>query len=146
LSRRTRKRNKSLGQKLADVQLKSVDCNDRAKDKYFEIILIVILLVFGIYQSILCFEHQVVPNSDFPGFVRAGRSLLSFELPSSFKHAQVLGLLQVSLSQIGGRAVPCINCRLAAQRDKFLVDKIDVTKYIVKTVEHAADVSKGSTS
>jgi len=33
-----------------------------------------------------------------------------------------------------------------AARRKFLADKIDVTDYIVKTIEHAADVSKGTTS
>ncbi len=73
-------------------------------EKYFEIFLITVLLAFGIYHSILYFAHQVVPCSDFPGFVRVGRQLLSFQLPSSYKRAPVVGLLQATLSpMVGGR-------------------------------------------
>ena len=61
--------------------------------------IIVILLAFGIYQSVLYFGHKIVPNSDFPAFVRVARQLLSFEVPSSFKRVPVLGILQIGLSK-----------------------------------------------
>ncbi len=73
--------------------------SDDAKERYFEIFVAAVLLVFGAYQSIQYFGHQVVPNSDFPAFVRTGKSLLAFELPASFKRAPVLGLLQAALSR-----------------------------------------------
>jgi len=68
-------------------------------NRRFELFIMVALLVFGIYQSIIYFGHQEVPNSDFPGFVRVARSLLSFELPQSFKRAPVLGILQILISK-----------------------------------------------
>jgi len=73
--------------------------NVEYKEKYFEIFVIVTLLAFGIYQSVLYFGHQMVPNSDFPAFVKTARQLLSFELPSSFKRVPVLGILQIGLSK-----------------------------------------------
>ena len=69
------------------------------RDRRFDLFIIIALLAFGIYQSIIYFGHQEVPNSDFPGFVRVARSLLSFELPRSFKRAPVLGILQIFLSK-----------------------------------------------
>ena len=63
-----------------------------------------VLFAFGVYLSILYFDHQVVPNSDFIAFVQTGHSMWSFELPASFKRAPVLGILQVGLSFfIGGQ-------------------------------------------
>ncbi|MCK5270425.1 MAG: hypothetical protein KAJ46_06555 [Sedimentisphaerales bacterium] len=73
--------------------------NGDYKEKYFEIFAIVILLAFGIYQSVLYFGHQMVPNSDFPAFVKTAHQLLSFEIPSSFKRVPVLGILQIGLSK-----------------------------------------------
>jgi hypothetical protein len=78
--------------------------SDSVKEKYFRAFVIVILLAFGIYQSILYFGHQVVPNSDFPAFIKTGKALLAFKLPGSFKRAPVLGLLQAALSRaVGGQ-------------------------------------------
>ena len=74
--------------------------------KAFEIFVIMILLVFGIYHSILYFGHQVVPNPDFTAFVRVGHELLSFQLPSDYKRVPVLGLLQASLSYLVGGQHP----------------------------------------
>lgn len=65
-------------------------------------LIIVLLLAFGSYQGILYYGHQAIPNSDFSSFLRVGRALLSFDLPSSFKRAPVLGVLQVGLSHLVG--------------------------------------------
>jgi hypothetical protein len=70
------------------------------KEKYFDVLVITTLLAFGIYHSVLYFGHQVVPNPDFTGFVRVGHQLLSFQLPSSYKRAPVVGLLQAALSHL----------------------------------------------
>jgi len=76
------------------------------RERYFELACIALLLVFGIYLSVIYFGHQVVPNSDFPGFVRVGQSLLSFELPESFKRPPVVGILQIGLGQVVGGRYP----------------------------------------
>jgi len=78
--------------------------SDDVRERYFVIFVAAVLLVFGAYQSIQYFGHQVVPNSDFPAFIRTGKALLAFKLPASFKRAPVLGLLQAALSRaIGGQ-------------------------------------------
>jgi hypothetical protein len=79
---------------------------DNVKEKYFLAFVIAVLLAFGAYQSILYFGHQVVPNSDFPAFVRTGKALLAFKLPGSFKRAPVLGILQAVLSRVVGGQHP----------------------------------------
>lgn len=70
------------------------------KEKRFEIFVVLALLGFGIYQSVLYFGHHPVPNSDFSAFIKSGREILSFQHPINFKRAPVLGILQVSLSLI----------------------------------------------
>jgi len=77
-----------------------------SRDKHFDIFTIVVLLAFGAYHSVLLFGYQVVPNPDFTNFVRTGHELLSFQLPSSWKQAPVLGLLQASLSYLVGGETP----------------------------------------
>ena len=54
----------------------------------------VVLFAFGAYHSILYFGHTVVPISDFPDFFQVGKELLSLQMPSSFKLAPVVGILQ----------------------------------------------------
>ena len=76
------------------------------QDKLLDILIIVLLLGLGIYQSILYFGHQVVPNSDFPAFPAVARQLLSFQLPDSFKRLPFLGLLQVGLAHLVGGQYP----------------------------------------
>ncbi|HIJ67605.1 MAG TPA: hypothetical protein HPP87_02310 [Planctomycetes bacterium] len=114
MSRIKRKKNRTLrpsgnsgGRKIAasDAQPLSIPLDD-AKERYFGIFVAVVLLVFGAYQSIQYYGHQVVPNSDFPAFIRTGKSLLAFELPASFKRAPVLGLLQAVLSRVVGGQHP----------------------------------------
>jgi len=78
--------------------------DDTVREKYFERFIIVVLLGFGIYISLLYFGHQVVPNSDFTAFVGVAKKLLDFKAPSSFKRVPMLGLLQVALSKfVGGQ-------------------------------------------
>ncbi len=65
-----------------------------------------LLFGFGVYESVLYCGHKVVPNPDFPAFLQVGRELLSLQMPSSFKRAPVLGLLQVGLSHLVGGPYP----------------------------------------
>jgi len=86
---------------------KEIDTEELAKrEKYFEFFVAAVFLAFGIYHSVLYFGHQVVPTSDFPAFTHTGHELLSLKLPSSFKRAPVLGLLQASLSYLVGGQHP----------------------------------------
>jgi len=80
--------------------------DDTVRDKYFEKFVIILLLGFGIYISVLYFGHQVVPNSDFTAFVGVAKQLLDFKVPSSFKRVPMLGLLQVGLSKLVGGQHP----------------------------------------
>ena len=74
------------------------------REAYLETFIAFVLLGFGFYHSVLYFGHQVVPNPDFTGFVAVGRRLLSFQLPTIYKRAPVLGILQVLLSNfVGGQ-------------------------------------------
>lgn len=82
----------------AEVGVDLVDYNKR--EKWLRISLVVLLLLLGVYHSVVFFGHQAVPNSDFPSFMRAGRALWSFHLPGSFKRGPGLGLLLVPLSRI----------------------------------------------
>ena len=75
-------------------------------EKFFEVFVILILLAFGAYHSVLYFGHQVVPNPDFPAFADTGHRLLSFQLPGSFKRAPVVGILQVSVGYFMGGPSP----------------------------------------
>jgi len=81
--------------------------NDSA-NRRMHLILLLVLLLFGIYQSVVFFGYKVVPNSDFPGFVRVAQSLLSFDLPSNYKRAPVLGILQIGLSHFTGGHHPVL--------------------------------------
>jgi len=78
-----------------------IDLLDEAsRDRYFEIIAILILLAFGVYHSVLYFGHKLVPTSDFPAFIKTGRQILSLQMPTSFKRTPVLGMLQTILSYL----------------------------------------------
>jgi len=70
-----------------------VGLNETA-ERRVEIFTGLILLAFGIYQSILYFGYTIVPNPDFPDLYRVGTDLLSFRPPVRYKQAPVLGLLQ----------------------------------------------------
>lgn len=81
-------------------QIESPQRIEAAREKYFEFFLLITLLAFGIYQSVLYFGHKVVPISDFPAFFKIGQDLFSLRIPSSFKWGPVLGFLQVFLSHL----------------------------------------------
>jgi hypothetical protein len=73
------------------------------KERTLDAFILIILLLFGVYLSILYYGHQVVPDPDFTDFVKTGRQLLSWQLPDSYKRAPVLGILLVVLSNaVGG--------------------------------------------
>ncbi len=74
--------------------------------KYFNISIAVILLIFGIYQSAIYYGHQPVPDRDFFGFINTGQKLLSFQLPSSFKRAPVFSVLPVAIGRVLGGDCP----------------------------------------
>lgn len=77
---------------------------DLGRDRRLHLLFVVLLAVYGIFQSIQYYGHQVVPNSDFFDFIKVGHELWSFQMPSSFKRAPVVGLLQVGISKmVGGR-------------------------------------------
>jgi len=89
------------------VSVSQVEAEELAeRERYFEFFLIGALLVFGLYQSVLYFGHKVVPISDFPDIVRTGHELLSFKVPTRFKQAPVVGILQALLSHLVGGQHP----------------------------------------
>ena len=116
---RSKKRKKNHAKALAQLRnrhkrfdkktkLLSLDDNLIIREKRLHIFVILVLLVFGTYISVLYFGHQVVPNSDFPAFVSTGRAILSFKLPSSFKRLPGLGMLQIGLSYLVGGQHPVL--------------------------------------
>ena len=70
------------------------------RQQYFTIAVFILLLSLGTYHSVLFFGHQQVPNPDFMAFQQVGKELWSFQLPTSYKRAPVVGLLQVFLSKL----------------------------------------------
>ncbi len=88
----------------ADVAASKVAKEISERERYFFVFVTIALLFFGTYQSVLYFGHKVIPISDFPAVVRVGHELLSFRVPSDFKTAPVVGILQASLSYfVGGQ-------------------------------------------
>ena len=77
-----------------------------AGQKGFDTFLLLVLLAFGSYQSVLYFGHTIVPNSDFPAFNRLGHELWSLRPPTAYKWAPVVGLLQVPLGWLVGGKYP----------------------------------------
>jgi hypothetical protein len=75
-------------------------------ERNIEILTGVVLFILGAYHSILYFGHTIVPIGDFPDFFRVGRELLSLQMPSSFKLAPVLGLLQNLLTFVSWGPAP----------------------------------------
>jgi hypothetical protein len=73
---------------------------DNRQERWFNAAVLVGLLALGIHNSIVYFGFQIVPSPDWPGFVEVGKKLLSFQLPTDYKRAPVLGILQVLLSKL----------------------------------------------
>lgn len=100
------KRKASKIKSSSKVGADSLLINEDSRNRYFEILVISVLLILGTYHSVLYFGHKLVPTSDLPGFVRTGHELLSFQIPSKFKWAPVVCLLQAGVSHIVGGRTP----------------------------------------
>ncbi|MCK5174647.1 MAG: hypothetical protein KAR47_14735 [Planctomycetes bacterium] len=81
---------------------------DDVANRRFEICVIVLLLIFGIYKSVVMFGAIPVPNPDYAGFIRTGEAIWSGSLPGSFKRAPVVGVLQVGMSKFVGGPHPTL--------------------------------------
>lgn len=105
-------------------------------NKWFEPVVLLILIAFSIYKAIKLFGAIPVPNPDYSGFLTTGRAILDFRLPPTFKRAPVLGILIVTLSRFIGGAHPmltagwllnaifsCFNIILVWQIAKKLIGK-----------------------
>jgi hypothetical protein len=77
-----------------------------AAERRVEMLTGVALFAFGVYNSILYFGHTLVPISDFSTFFRVGKEILNLQLPSSFKYAPVVGLLQNLLVPVSWGPTP----------------------------------------
>ena len=77
-------------------------CSKFTPERKFEIVVLLLLTVFGVYKAIALWGAFAVPAPDFSTFIRVGEELLSFDLPSSFKRAPVVGVLQVLISKAMG--------------------------------------------
>ena len=103
--KRNFKKNKNVEHKnLGEGALLNGDLG--VSQKHFDIFIFFLLLGFGVYQSVLYFGHQQVPHFDFRCFTIVGHELLSFQAPSGFKRAPLLGILQVLLGHIAGGVSP----------------------------------------
>ncbi len=90
----TDKRHRGPEKKTAGGQSPVINERFILTERHTEILTCAALFAFGTYHSILYFGNNVVPNGDFPAFFRVGRELLSLQIPTSFKLAPVLGLMQ----------------------------------------------------
>jgi hypothetical protein len=88
----TKTKNKKPGKTVTDTGRDTLMTT--AAQKRLDILTGTVLFAFGIYHSVLYFGHTVVPISDFPAFFRVGKEVLSLQMPSSFKLAPMLGILQ----------------------------------------------------
>jgi len=99
-----RRKGSSVEAAAAALPLEAQEFQDAGRERNCGRVIMLILLLFGVYQGVLYFGHQVFPNSDFPAFSHVGRDILSFQRPYSFKRVPVWGMLHVSLGWlIGGQ-------------------------------------------
>ncbi|MHC4929648.1 MAG: glycosyltransferase family protein [Planctomycetota bacterium] len=91
------KKNKQATRKHPDYGKILQDPADQAKR--LEWVFMGVLLVMGVFLSLIYFGQKAVPNSDFTAFVQTGRDILHFRMPSSFKRVPMLGVLQVAAGQ-----------------------------------------------
>ncbi len=68
--------------------------------RHWQWLVIVLLLLFGVYQVVIYYQHQPVPSSDFVAFANTSRPLLHFELPRTMKRVPMLGLLHIAVGAI----------------------------------------------
>ena len=67
---------------------------------------LLILLGFGVCQSIIFFGYFPVPNPDFTQFLQTGRELISRRVPSSFNRGPLYSIILAGLSRILGGEYP----------------------------------------
>ena len=77
-----------------------------AAEKRLDILTGVVLFVLGVYHSVLYFGHTAVPISDFSTVFQVGKEILNFQLPTNFKYAPVVGILQNLLVFVSWGAQP----------------------------------------
>ncbi|MBN2511720.1 MAG: hypothetical protein JXB18_02170 [Sedimentisphaerales bacterium] len=85
---------------LPPAQTPELVADEKSTDKKITLLICAVLFLFGVYQAILFYGHQIVPNSDFSCFYDVGRTILSFKLPDTFKRGPVTGILQNALTPI----------------------------------------------
>ncbi len=83
-----------------------------AAEKRLDILTGALLFAFGVYNSIRFFGHTVVPISDFASFFQVGKSILSLQMPASFKYAPVVGILQNLLLPVSWGTAPVLTSGL----------------------------------
>jgi hypothetical protein len=88
------------GGRSAPADLQAYSGGQYISNRTLDIFIFLVLLGLGIYESVVYFGHQVVPNPDFTGFTSIARRLVSFGLPGSYKRLPVLGLLQIAISSL----------------------------------------------
>jgi len=100
MARHNRKRTRAKAPTTHTHWLEKITCKGRpvTPQQVLKGLGIALSIVVSAYLAILYFGHQTVPNSDFTAFLDTGRTILSFELPSSFKRLPGLGMLQAVLS------------------------------------------------
>ncbi len=94
------------GRRSAPADLIADSGSQYISQRTLDIFIFFVLLGLGVYESVVYFGHQVVPNPDFTPFVNVARRLASFELPGTYKRLPVLGLLQICLGSIVGGQHP----------------------------------------
>jgi hypothetical protein len=103
---------KAVAKKRDKKSNTTVRDNDRsaliatAAEKRLDIFTGVVLFVLGVYHSILYFGHTAVPISDFSTFFQVGKEILNLQLPTSFKYAPVVGVLQNLLVYVSWGSPP----------------------------------------
>ena len=101
-----RRGHKKIRVKPSDSVKSEVVTLDGQQQRREEWFIVLLLLAFGMYQSILYYQHQLVPSSDFPAFSGTAEPLFHFELPSSFKRVPMLGFLHILAGKLCGGAHP----------------------------------------
>ena len=100
------RRKSKVAPRISRKKIPELDSGLNTREKYFDIFVILLLLGFGIYHSVLYWAHQPVPHADFSCFANLGHQILALEIPSGFKRAPVVGILQVLLGKIAGGRNP----------------------------------------
>ncbi|MBN1973905.1 MAG: hypothetical protein JW787_09730 [Sedimentisphaerales bacterium] len=80
--------------------------NPEQDERKIELLICIILFLFGFYQSILFYGHHIMPSPDFPSFLKVGKQLWSFKIPTDYMRGPTYGLFVYPLSLIVGGGHP----------------------------------------